>query len=486
MDDHQLAAWLARRAGELLVPLRDGPLDGAAIGFVGDQTANAFLMSSLKMLRPGDAILSEESPDDLARLAAQPGVDHRPAGRHPRISGATQRLGRPRRAGGRRRPRRGRGRAARHRPHLRHRRRAAGAPQRAPADHAGQPHAPAEGSENLADALGAELRRWDRPVPRPQPSSPGRRTSISTVGGQHEWDNCAPVAVALAAGLIACRIDGSPIRYNQADVKVPDLLIAEPSTAGGAGVHRPPAATRPRLGAAGIRISPVHFRLGQACPRRNFAARGRGIHGDQAFAGGRAGLAMAALLPQGRERACGRGRSAGDPPVDRRLFGQLPLSLQHRPRRPPLRRAQRPQPGGARPYASRRTFAAAGKGAAPQASALAAKAGSAPGCSTAGRSGRSPARLPSCRRPIRAAVPPLKAIARSSGRYARQGSRGRSPPPAGCPRRGCPGAAPPRPCPTARRRAPAAAPADRHRRAAASGSSITVSISRQNWLRGWA
>jgi 3'(2'), 5'-bisphosphate nucleotidase len=34
--------------------------------------------------------------------------------------------------------------------------------------------------------------------------------------------------VALAAGLIACRIDGSPIRYNQADVKVPDLLIATP------------------------------------------------------------------------------------------------------------------------------------------------------------------------------------------------------------------------------------------------------------------
>jgi 3'(2'), 5'-bisphosphate nucleotidase len=45
-------------------------------------------------------------------------------------------------------------------------------------------------------------------------------------GGQHEWDNCAPVAVALAAGLVACRIDGSAIRYNQADVKVPDLLIA--------------------------------------------------------------------------------------------------------------------------------------------------------------------------------------------------------------------------------------------------------------------
>jgi 3'(2'), 5'-bisphosphate nucleotidase len=35
-------------------------------------------------------------------------------------------------------------------------------------------------------------------------------------GGQHEWDNCAPVGVALAAGLHASRLDGSPIRYNQA------------------------------------------------------------------------------------------------------------------------------------------------------------------------------------------------------------------------------------------------------------------------------
>ncbi|GIT45623.1 MAG: hypothetical protein Ct9H300mP12_02080 [Acidimicrobiales bacterium] len=29
-------------------------------------------------------------------------------------------------------------------------------------------------------------------------------------GGQFEWDNCAPAAVALAAGLHASRIDGSP------------------------------------------------------------------------------------------------------------------------------------------------------------------------------------------------------------------------------------------------------------------------------------
>jgi 3'-phosphoadenosine 5'-phosphosulfate (PAPS) 3'-phosphatase len=44
-------------------------------------------------------------------------------------------------------------------------------------------------------------------------------------GGQYEWDNCAPAAVALAAGLHASRIDGSPMRYNNPDPYFPDLLI---------------------------------------------------------------------------------------------------------------------------------------------------------------------------------------------------------------------------------------------------------------------
>jgi 3'(2'), 5'-bisphosphate nucleotidase len=44
-------------------------------------------------------------------------------------------------------------------------------------------------------------------------------------GGQHQWDNCAPVAVALAAGLHASRIDASPIVYNKRATEIPDLLI---------------------------------------------------------------------------------------------------------------------------------------------------------------------------------------------------------------------------------------------------------------------
>jgi 3'(2'), 5'-bisphosphate nucleotidase len=50
-------------------------------------------------------------------------------------------------------------------------------------------------------------------------------------GGQYAWDNCAPAAVALAAGLHVSRIDGQPLRYNCADTYVPDLLITHPDWA---------------------------------------------------------------------------------------------------------------------------------------------------------------------------------------------------------------------------------------------------------------
>jgi 3'(2'), 5'-bisphosphate nucleotidase len=44
-------------------------------------------------------------------------------------------------------------------------------------------------------------------------------------GGQYEWDSAAPVAVALATGLHASRLDGSKLEYNKADLWQPDILI---------------------------------------------------------------------------------------------------------------------------------------------------------------------------------------------------------------------------------------------------------------------
>jgi 3'(2'), 5'-bisphosphate nucleotidase len=45
------------------------------------------------------------------------------------------------------------------------------------------------------------------------------------LGGQYEWDSAAPVGIALAAGLWATRIDGSPLRYNRPDPWLPDQVV---------------------------------------------------------------------------------------------------------------------------------------------------------------------------------------------------------------------------------------------------------------------
>ena len=50
-------------------------------------------------------------------------------------------------------------------------------------------------------------------------------------GGQHQWDNCAPAAVAAAHGLHVSRLDGAPLVYNARDTSMPDLLICRPELA---------------------------------------------------------------------------------------------------------------------------------------------------------------------------------------------------------------------------------------------------------------
>jgi 3'(2'), 5'-bisphosphate nucleotidase len=50
-------------------------------------------------------------------------------------------------------------------------------------------------------------------------------------GGQYQWDNAAPVAVARAAGLHCSRVDGSTLVYNLDDTSLPDLLVCRPELA---------------------------------------------------------------------------------------------------------------------------------------------------------------------------------------------------------------------------------------------------------------
>jgi len=57
----------------------------------------------------------------------------------------------------------------------------------------------------------------------------GRAEVYVHAGGQYEWDSAAPVAVALAVGFHACRLDGSPLRYARPDPWLPDLVVCHPT-----------------------------------------------------------------------------------------------------------------------------------------------------------------------------------------------------------------------------------------------------------------
>ena len=50
-------------------------------------------------------------------------------------------------------------------------------------------------------------------------------------GGMYQWDTAAPAAVAMAAGLHASRLDGSPLVYNNRDPWLPDFIVCRPELA---------------------------------------------------------------------------------------------------------------------------------------------------------------------------------------------------------------------------------------------------------------
>jgi 3'(2'), 5'-bisphosphate nucleotidase len=232
-DDHELAAWLATVAGDLLLEVRGQGLEGKELKDAGDQAAHELLMQLLAEHRPDDAVLSEEGKDDKARLTAsrvwivdpldgtrefsepprddwavhvalwqegalvagavaQPGMDQTfSTGNPPVVPPRTSQ--RPRIAVSRTRP-------------------------------------PAF-VEALAEEIDAEL--------VPMGSAGAKVISVARdvtdayvhAGGQYEWDSAAPVVVAAAAGLHTSRADGAELRYNQDDVLLPDLLVCRPELA---------------------------------------------------------------------------------------------------------------------------------------------------------------------------------------------------------------------------------------------------------------
>jgi len=86
---------------------------------------------------------------------------------------------------------------------------------------------PAKEAVAVAEALGAELVPMGSAGAKAMAVLRGEADIYLHTGGQYEWDNCAPAAVALAAGLHASRADGSPLVYNNENPYLPDLLICQ-------------------------------------------------------------------------------------------------------------------------------------------------------------------------------------------------------------------------------------------------------------------
>lgn len=243
LTDAELAADLAADAGKLLLQVRaeigfDQPW---TLGEAGDRQANSLLLRRLQAERRGDAVLSEEAHDDLARLKSDrvwiidpldgtrefstPGRDdwavhialwRRSSNGQPEITDAAVAL-----------PARG------------------NVVYRTDTVTSGAAPAGVPGTLRIAVSATrppAVLHRI-RQTLAIQPVSIGSAGAKAMAvidgyvdaylhaGGQWEWDSAAPAGVMLAAGMHASRLDGSPLRYNQLDPYLPDLLMCRAEVA---------------------------------------------------------------------------------------------------------------------------------------------------------------------------------------------------------------------------------------------------------------
>jgi 3'(2'), 5'-bisphosphate nucleotidase len=228
MTDADLAAALAHSAGRILLQVRESDLvEGKALGQAGDQTANQFLVHALMQQRPDDGLLSEESKDTRDRLGKDrvwiiDPVDGTREFGEARADWAVHvglAIGGEAKVGAVALPGLGEGIVLR-----------SDQPTNLP-EMAQTPRMvvsrtrPAAEALAVAEKIGAELIPLGSAGAKAMAVVRGEAEIYLHSGGQYEWDNCAPVAVAEAHGLHCSRIDGTPLRYNQAKTYLPDLLI---------------------------------------------------------------------------------------------------------------------------------------------------------------------------------------------------------------------------------------------------------------------
>jgi 3'(2'), 5'-bisphosphate nucleotidase len=234
ISDVEVAGRAARAAAEVLLALRaEGTLSGRALGDAGDAAAQRAITASLAADRPGEVVFSEEAVDDRRRLAADrvwivdPLDGTREYGEEQRHDWAVHvalwadgdltaaAVALP-----------GLGEVLLTDP--------APAPPARPDGPVriavSRTRPPAE-SAAVAEALGAELVQLGSAGYKTVAVARGEVDAYVHGGGMYQWDSAAPVAIARAAGLTTCRLDGSPLVYNEPDPWLPDLVVCRPELA---------------------------------------------------------------------------------------------------------------------------------------------------------------------------------------------------------------------------------------------------------------
>ena len=234
MNDHELAAQLAGEAGRLLLGVRaelaEAPAEERKAQ--GDKRSHDFLMGELRRARPSDAVLSEEGLDDVARLRSSRVWIVDP------LDGTREfsEIGRDDwavhvalwcdgdiAAGAVALPAQGVTLATPTVP-------VPPITSAAPRIVVSRTRPPAV-AQRACDELGGTLVEMGSAGAKVCAVVQGRAEVYVHAGGQYEWDSAAPVAVARAAGLHTCRVDGTPLRYNQVDPLLPDLVVCRPDLA---------------------------------------------------------------------------------------------------------------------------------------------------------------------------------------------------------------------------------------------------------------
>ncbi len=229
--DHVDAARIAGEAGRFLRELRSelGFGDPDRLRQEADRRSHELIVAALAATHPGDAVLSEEGADDLARTASDrvwivdPLDGTREYGERGRTDFAVHvalvRAGRPV-AGAVALPARDIVLGTDDPPRL--------PPRRGRIRMVVSRSRATDEVRALAARLGAELIELGSAGVKAMAVVLGEADVYAHSGGQYEWDSAAPVAVAEAAGAHASRLDGSALVYNRPRAWLPDLLICRP------------------------------------------------------------------------------------------------------------------------------------------------------------------------------------------------------------------------------------------------------------------